>query len=121
MATINNGLVSAGRENERHNETSGGYKGKAGPRFSDFGGMEEVIDMLRRKVIMLLWPPQVKRHLGLKQPSTDFLLHGPPGCGKTTLVHAIANRGVNGSPFIRISFRFMINKMITIKEFFSFC
>lgn len=100
VAATSNGPVNKETENVRQNENSGGYKGEAGPRFADFGGMEGVIDILRRKVIMLLWHPEVPKHLGV-EPNTGFLLHSPPGCGKTTLAHAIANEA--GVPFYRIS------------------
>lgn len=33
--------------------------------------------------------PEVYQHLGMSPPR-GFLLHGPPGCGKTLMAHAIA-------------------------------
>jgi ribosome biogenesis ATPase len=51
-------------------------------------------------VVFPLRFPEVLRWLGVR-PITGILLHGPPGCGKTTLAHAIANEA--GVPFYRTS------------------
>ena len=44
--------------------------------------------------------PEVYRQLGVTPPR-GFLLHGPPGCGKTLLAHAIA--GELRLPFIKMA------------------
>lgn len=68
-------------------------------RFADLGGMEgpleEVCNML-----MHLKHPEVYKRLGVIPPR-GFLLHGPPGCGKTLLAHAIA--GELELPMIRVA------------------
>ncbi|XP_037500534.1 LOW QUALITY PROTEIN: nuclear valosin-containing protein-like [Rhipicephalus sanguineus] len=68
-------------------------------RFADLGGMEgpleEVCNML-----MHLKHPEVYKKLGVVPPR-GFLLHGPPGCGKTLLAHAIA--GELELPMIRVA------------------
>ncbi|CAL5379074.1 unnamed protein product [Camellia sinensis] len=75
-------------------------KGKDGPRFTDLGGMEGVVEELKMEVIVPLYHPQLPRWLGVR-PMAGILLHGPPGCGKTKLAHAIANE--TGVPFYKIS------------------
>ncbi|KAI0084129.1 P-loop containing nucleoside triphosphate hydrolase protein [Irpex rosettiformis] len=69
-------------------------------RPSDIGGADSSIDTMRELVIMPLQHPEVYLHIGV-QPARGILLHGPPGCGKTLLAHAIA--GEAGVPFIRVS------------------
>ncbi|XP_027932318.1 cell division control protein 48 homolog C [Vigna unguiculata] len=80
--------------------SNGEVKRKDGPRFKDLGGMKEVLEELKMEVIVPLFHPQIPRQLGVK-PMAGILLHGPPGCGKTRLAHAIANE--TGLPFYKIS------------------
>ncbi|KAL7234987.1 hypothetical protein ACSBR1_018461 [Camellia fascicularis] len=75
-------------------------KGKDGLRFRDLGGMEGVVEELKMEVIVPLYHPQLPRWLGVR-PMAGILLHGPPGCGKTKLAHAIANE--TGVPFYKIA------------------
>ncbi|CAN6209010.1 unnamed protein product [Urochloa humidicola] len=75
-------------------------RGEKGPRFADLGGMEAVIEELMMEVVVPLCHPELPQRLGVR-PVAGLLLHGPPGCGKTTLAHAIANE--TGVPFYKIS------------------
>nr|XP_034576562.1 cell division control protein 48 homolog C-like isoform X2 [Setaria viridis] len=75
-------------------------RGERGPRFADLGGMEAVIEQLMMELVVPLCHPELPRRLGVR-PVAGLLLHGPPGCGKTTLAHAIANE--TGVPFYKIS------------------
>ncbi|KAK6255352.1 hypothetical protein SCA6_016657 [Theobroma cacao] len=75
-------------------------KGIEGPRFRDLGGMGGVLEELKMEVIVPLYHPHLPRWLGVR-PMAGILLHGPPGCGKTKLAHAIANE--TGVPFYKIS------------------
>lgn len=79
---------------------SGEVKGQDGPFFRDLGGMEGVLEELKMEVVVPLYHPQLPQMLGVR-PMAGILLHGPPGCGKTKLAHAIANE--TGVPFYKIS------------------
>ena len=89
------------------NETSSGKKrkklevavGSSNVTFADFGGNDEVLTNIC-KLLVHLKHPEVYLKLGVTPPR-GFLLHGPPGCGKTLLAHAIA--GELQLPFIKIS------------------
>jgi ribosome biogenesis ATPase len=57
-------------------------------RFSDLGGIQDLVAEIRELIERPLLHPEIYRHLGVSPP-TGVLLHGPTGCGKTLLAHAI--------------------------------
>jgi len=99
--------LSEKHSGKRTLETSGAKKRKklditvqaSEVTFAEFGGNEEVLCNIC-KLLVHLKHPEVYRKLGVTPPR-GFLLHGPPGCGKTLLAHAIA--GELQLPFIKIS------------------
>ncbi|KDR78706.1 hypothetical protein GALMADRAFT_223961 [Galerina marginata CBS 339.88] len=103
---VRSSRVVEGSSSKRSKVTanSGGTIGKehAAPtaRLSDLGGVEACIEKMLELVAMPLCHPEVYLHTGV-QPPRGVLLHGPPGCGKTLLAHAMA--GELGVPFISIS------------------
>lgn len=84
--------------------------------WDDIGGLEDVKKKLKMAVEWPLKHFLKFKHLGLELPR-GILLHGPPGCSKTTLVRAIANScqasfvSVSGadvySPYVGESERFV--------------
>ena len=58
----------------------------------DVGDMVEVKEILTETVLWPLTYPDTFERLGI-QPPRGVLLYGPPGCGKTFLVKAIAGTG----------------------------
>lgn len=68
--------------------------------FDDVGGMQELKDELYRDVITpLTTNSDEAEQLGVTAP--NILLYGPPGCGKTYLVNALATE--LGVPFVQLS------------------
>lgn len=90
-------LGGGGVEGERFGDSEGNVDG---PKFKDLGGMDGVLEELKMEVIVPLYHPQLTKHLGVR-PMSGILLHGPPGCGKTKLAHAIANE--TRVPFYKLS------------------
>ncbi|KAJ2779022.1 Ribosome biogenesis ATPase rix7 [Coemansia javaensis] len=69
-------------------------------RLADLGGVDACIEEVLELIVMPLKHPEIYTHTGV-EPPRGVLLHGPPGCGKTLLAHAIA--GEVGLPFLQVS------------------
>ncbi|CAL9687683.1 unnamed protein product [Knipowitschia caucasica] len=67
--------------------------------FEDVGGNEETLKDVC-KLLLHMRHPEVYQQLGMVPPR-GFLLHGPPGCGKTLLAQAVA--GELGLPLLKVS------------------
>jgi len=64
-------------------------------KWEDVGGLEDVKQALKEAVMWPLSNPEGFETLGIRPPR-GILLYGPPGCGKTYIVKALANEaGVN--------------------------
>ncbi|XP_018548985.1 nuclear valosin-containing protein-like isoform X3 [Lates calcarifer] len=67
--------------------------------FEDVGGNEDTLTEVC-KLLVHMRHPEVYQHLGMVPPR-GFLLHGPPGCGKTLLAQAVA--GELQLPMLKVS------------------
>ena len=65
------------------------FRVKTDLKFSDVGGMEQVKDDIRMKIIHPLKNPDLFAAYG-KKAGGGVLLYGPPGCGKTLMAQATA-------------------------------
>ncbi len=64
-------------------------------KWEDVGGLEEVKSALKEAVEWPLKNPESFKRVGINPPK-GILLYGPPGCGKTYIVKALANEaGIN--------------------------
>lgn len=82
-------------------------------RYSDLGGIESVLQDIHEIIEYPILHPEIYTYLGV-DPPRGVLLHGPPGCGKTLLAHAIA--GELQVPFLKISAPEIISGMVGESE-----
>lgn len=71
-----------------------------GVRLCDLGGIDSCLASIRELILCPLTHPELYAWLGV-EPPRGVLLAGPPGCGKTSLAHAIAAEA--GVPFFAIA------------------
>ncbi|OEJ82505.1 Ribosome biogenesis ATPase RIX7 [Hanseniaspora opuntiae] len=67
---------------------------------SQLGGMDDIVSQLMELIGLPILHPEIYKTTGV-DPPRGILLHGPPGCGKTTIANAIA--GELKVPFISVS------------------
>ncbi len=58
--------------------------------FEDIGGLEDVKREIRNSLMVPLLEPEMATKYGVK-PTKGILLFGPPGCGKTLMLKAVAS------------------------------
>ncbi len=82
-------------------------------KWEDVGGLEEVKQSLKEAVEWPLRNPESFKKIGIRPPR-GILLYGPPGCGKTYIVQALANEaGVN---FIAVKGPELLSKWVGESE-----
>ncbi|QSB06913.1 AAA family ATPase [Natronoglycomyces albus] len=84
-----------------------------GLTLDDVGGMEEVKQTLTETVMWPLMYPDAFTRLGIEAPR-GVLLYGPPGCGKTYIVRAVAGSG--NANVITIKGSELLNKWVGESE-----
>ncbi len=57
--------------------------------FADVGGMQDLKQQIRRKILLPMQQPELFQAYG-KKAGGGILMYGPPGCGKTFLARATA-------------------------------
>lgn len=73
---------------------------KQGNGLADIAGMEDVKDVIRRKIINLLKDPEKANKYKLKLPN-GVMLYGPPGCGKTIWAQRLAEEAQYKYMYVR--------------------
>ena len=93
---------------------------KPNVRYTHIGGLAEAIERIRDVVVLPYQEAKLFAQIRLEAPR-GILLYGPPGCGKTLLVKAIATE--NDMTFFNVSIADVLSKWVgeserIIKEIF---
>ena len=96
--TANNSAMSS--NNISGNNSLGLIVERPKTRYSDLGGIDNTLRLIRELIEYPLAHPEVFAHIGV-EPPRGVLLRGPPGTGKTLLANAVA--GQLGVSFIKVS------------------
>ncbi|MFH0829806.1 MAG: CDC48 family AAA ATPase [Candidatus Aenigmatarchaeota archaeon] len=82
-------------------------------KWADVGGLPDVKGALKEAVEWPLKDPESFKRIGIR-PSRGIMLYGPPGCGKTFIVKALANE--SGTNFISIKGPELLSKWVGESE-----
>jgi transitional endoplasmic reticulum ATPase len=82
-------------------------------KFKDVGGMDQLKEEIRLKIILPLTNPDLYKAYG-KKAGGGILLYGPPGCGKTYLARATA--GEIDASFIAVGINDVLDMWIGKSE-----
>jgi SpoVK/Ycf46/Vps4 family AAA+-type ATPase len=94
---------------------------KPGIYFRDIAGLQDVKDVIRRRVIYPFRDPALAEKYG-RRPGGGVLMYGPPGTGKTMMAKAIATE--LDAPFFNIQCSDIMSKWVgeaeqNLKELFA--
>ena len=89
------------------------FRLKADVKFNDVGGMENVKEDIRMKIIYPIQKPELFKAYG-KSAGGGVLMYGPPGCGKTLLSKATA--GEIQASFFSVGLHNVLNMYIGESE-----
>ena len=82
-------------------------------RYKDIGGLGEQIERIRDVIVLPFQESKLFEQIKLEAPR-GILLYGPPGCGKTLLVKAVATE--NDMTFFNVSIADVLSKWVGESE-----
>ncbi|MEE9164580.1 MAG: AAA family ATPase, partial [Thermoplasmata archaeon] len=86
---------------------------KPNVRYDMIGGLNEAIERIKDVVVLPFQEKELFEKIDLKAPR-GILLYGPPGCGKTLMVRAIATE--NNMTFFNVSVADILSKWVGESE-----
>src|SRR2546428_1835619 len=86
---------------------------KPNVKYAQIGGLSEAIERIKDVVVLPYQEAKLFQQISLEAPR-GILLYGPPGCGKTLLVKAIATE--NDMTFFNVSIADVLSKWVEESE-----